>query len=142
MHEIECPHGWWGFYDPDWHVVGLRPRLGPVQRASTLAHELGHAFFRHRGSHFWQEESASNWAVGVLIDPAEFESAIRVFDSVTAVAHELNVLPRDVRRYAKIWQKNRADNLRRCYQDTPFQPIRTQLSGPGILPIFADSSGS
>lgn len=109
--ERPCPYGWWGFYDPARHEVTLRPGLGAVQRRSTLAHELGHAYYRHWGTMPKQERQASDWAVRVLILPTEFESAIRIFDGVAAVANELNVLPRDVRHYAKLRQKSRADTV-------------------------------
>jgi Zn-dependent peptidase ImmA (M78 family) len=111
--ERPCPQGWWGYYDPDRHEVTLRPSLGAVQRYSTLAHELGHAFYRHVGTTPKQERQASEWAARALIGPAEFESAAQVFDSVAAVANELNVLPRDVRRYARMRQDWRADAVSR-----------------------------
>jgi Zn-dependent peptidase ImmA (M78 family) len=91
--ESPCPHGWWGFYDPARHMVTLRPHLGPVQRRSTLAHELGHAYYRHWGTTPKQERQASDWAARVLVTPGEFEAATRIFDAVAAVANELNVLP-------------------------------------------------
>lgn len=47
--EGALPFGWWGAYDSQRHQIVLLPSLGPVQLRSTLAHGLGHAYYRHDG---------------------------------------------------------------------------------------------
>jgi len=119
--ERPCPQGWWGYYDPESHLIVMRPRLAMVQGKSTLAHELGHAFFKHWGTTPKQERVASEWAAQALISASDFESATRMFDSVAAVANELDVLPRDVRNYARIRQEWRADGVSMVGRDDIFQ---------------------
>lgn len=121
IYEAYCPDGWWGFYDPEAHAIVLRPDLAPVQRLSTLAHELGHAYYRHEGTTARQEREAAEWAAAALIEPSEFESATRCFEAVVAVANELQVLPRDVRNFASMCQKKRADIVSSPTQDAIFQ---------------------
>ena len=90
------PHGWWGSYCHTRHEIVLRPRLGALQRRSTLAHELGHAFHRHAGSTPFNERQASIWAARALITDEAFIDACRTADTAQGMAHILGVLPRDV----------------------------------------------
>lgn len=93
------PAGWWGAYDHRDHKIILRKRLGATQRRSVLAHELGHAYFGHKGSTLVQEREASQWAARRLIDATEFLDAIRVCEYRTGVAQLLHVMPSDVDAY-------------------------------------------
>lgn len=93
------PYGWWGAYSWERHSIILRPDLGPIQRRSALAHECGHAFFRHRGTEPKQERQASVWAARRLIDESEFIDALRTTDDFVGVAHLLGVMPSDVTTY-------------------------------------------
>lgn len=93
------PDGWWGSYNHTKHEIVLRPRLGALQRRSTLAHELGHARFMHQGSTPFNERQASIWAVRRLIAAEAFIEACRLDDTAQGIAHILGVLPRDVTTY-------------------------------------------
>lgn len=115
--EAECPGEWWGFYDPLTHAIVLRPDLAPLQRLSTLAHELGHAYYRHEGTTPRNEAEASEWAARALIRPCEFHRAAQVHDSPEAVANELNVLPRDVVNFARWCPGYAADGVSTLTQD-------------------------
>lgn len=96
------PSGWWGAYSWENHQIHLRPRLGPAQARSVLAHELGHAWYRHRGTNARTERQASVWAAKKLIDRADFVMAAQTSDHIPAIAHQLNVMPSDVDTYLSI----------------------------------------
>lgn len=93
------PDGWWGSYSHTRHEIVLRPRLGALQRRSTLAHELGHAFYRHAGTTPFGERQASTWAARALIPDHAFVAACQISDTAQGMAHILGVLPRDVTTY-------------------------------------------
>lgn len=93
------PDGWWGSYNYAKHEIVLHPRLGPLQRRSTLAHELGHAQYMHAGSTPFNERQASVWAATTLITEEAFIDACKVAETAQGMAHVLSVLPRDVRTY-------------------------------------------
>ncbi len=99
--EEELPKGWWGAYDHHSDTIILQPGLGPLQRRSTLAHEAAHAALGHHGHHPSQEAAAEELAASWLIRHCDFEIATRVYDRIQAVAHELEVLPRDVKAYLR-----------------------------------------
>lgn len=93
------PPGWWGAYDYDTHTIFRRRSLGPTQYRSTMAHELGHAWFQHRGTTPGQEREASMWAARRLIDAEAFIDAVRVCEHRTGIAQILGVMPADVDAY-------------------------------------------
>lgn len=95
----KLPDGWWGSYNHTHHEIVLRPRLGALQKRSTLAHELGHAFHRHAGSTLFNERQASIWAARSLITDQAFIDACSVTDTAQGMAHILGVLPRDVHTF-------------------------------------------
>lgn len=93
------PHGWWGSYNHGTLTITLHRGLGPVQYKSTLAHELGHARYRHQESTTHTEWQASVWAARRLITPDAFHDAVYWADTVTGVASILEVMPADVETY-------------------------------------------
>lgn len=97
------PAGWWGAYDAANHRITLRPRLAPVQCRSTLAHELGHATYRHAGHGIEsQEREAEEWAAAHLItEPQRFTDAADQGNLLGFMAMWLRVLPRDLTTYAQ-----------------------------------------
>lgn len=111
VRETEMPFGLWGAYHDASGMILLQRGIAPLQRRSTLAHELGHAFYRHEGTTPRQEHDASQWAARVLIKRADFMAATAVFDSPIAVAHELHVLPVDVEAYAAFLRHQRGDRV-------------------------------
>jgi len=90
----------YGAYLHQHRVILLNDRLAPIQRRSTLMHELGHAYYGHIDSTARAEREASEWAARQLIPGCEFERLSKVYDSPVAIAHELGVLPRDVINYS------------------------------------------
>lgn len=88
-----------GAYMVEMNVILLNERLAPLQRRSTLAHELGHAFFKHPGTAPHWERQASEWAARILISRRDFLEVSRVHREEVAMANELGVLPRDVKHY-------------------------------------------
>lgn len=95
------PNGWWGAYSHQHHSITLLPGLAPIQYRSTLAHELGHAHYRHRGSTTSTEWQASVWAARQLIDYDRFIEAALGADRVAGVASILEVMPSDVDTYVR-----------------------------------------
>ena len=85
-----------GAYLHDHHAILLDEELAPIQRRSTLMHELGHAYYGHPRSTTRTEREASEWAARALIRPCEIWKLSRMYDDPQAIAHELGVLPRDV----------------------------------------------
>lgn len=91
--------GIFGAYIHSHRLVVIDPQLAPVQRRSTLMHELGHAYYGHDATHPRWEKQASLWAASQLIRFCEYQQAIRVHSTAVGIAHELGVLPRDVSNY-------------------------------------------
>lgn len=99
--ERTVPHvGQWGEYDAGAHRIRLHPDLRMVQHASTYAHELGHAMHRHEASTTRTEREADHAAHWLTIPLCAFLQALQAHDTMQAVAHELGLLPSDVRAYA------------------------------------------
>lgn len=106
--ECELPHGWWGAYDIDTNTIGLRRLLAPLQRRSTLSHEVAHAALGHSSSNGCparQERDAEELSATWLIMHCDFQKASRIYTTPTALAHELNVLPRDIHAYVRYLQR-------------------------------------
>lgn len=92
------PEGWWGPTIIE-HKIILRPRLGATQRRSVLAHEVAHAYFRHRGTNPMQEREASKRAVRKLIKSVDFIDALKVSEHRTGVAQIPSVMSADIDTY-------------------------------------------
>lgn len=93
--------GQWAEYDATAHLIRLHPSLAHTQTVSTYAHELGHAMHRHRCSTPRTEREADHAAHWLTIGLCDFLRACQAHESMQAVAHELGVLPLDVRGYAR-----------------------------------------
>ena len=65
--ESDLPHGWWGSYDHATSTIRLHRALAPLQRRSTLTHELAHAALGHVGQSPRQERAAEELAATWLI---------------------------------------------------------------------------
>lgn len=85
-----------GVYLNDHHAILIDKKLAPMQRYSTLMHELGHAYYRHSESTPRSEREASDWAARAMIRICEFLALSKLHDTPQAVAWEMGVLPRDV----------------------------------------------
>lgn len=111
--EAELPGILCGLYDHEAHAIWIDSTMSPIQRNSTLMHELGHAFYRHSACTPRWEKEASEWAARQLVDEDEFVSAMRLYEGSIAVANELGVLPRDIDFYVQWRGKNPADIVSR-----------------------------
>ena len=114
--EGALPDGVYGLYDDSRRVIFLESRLAPIQRRSTLAHELGPAYYGHSACKPRWELEAAVWASRLLIDDDAFMVAASMFDGAVAVANELGVLPRDVEIYAAWRRRKPADIVSRTCQ--------------------------
>lgn len=103
--ELELPHNWWGVYELTTHTIYLRPRLAPIQRRSTLAHETAHAVLEHSGHDPRQERKAEELAASWLIRPDQFATASKIYGTATSLAAELEVLPRDIHAYMRLLKR-------------------------------------
>lgn len=92
----ELPNGWWGAYCHKTHRIFLSSLLDADQRRSTLAHELGHANCRHRGSTPAAEAEAARYAARLLITPEKLGAAAVAVNWVGIMANYLGVMPSDV----------------------------------------------
>lgn len=105
------PDGWWGAYNYRQHQITLRPRLGALQRRSTMFHELGHAYYRHAGSTRFSERQASVWAATQMITEQAFIDACQLAETPQGMAHILGVLPRDVETYISTLTPNEINRI-------------------------------
>jgi len=95
-----------GAYIPATRSIRLDARLTPCERRSVLAHELGHAHFRHPAgaglspaTQARNERQADRFAARVLIDPAEYARLERIDPDPDAIAEALGVTAELVRVY-------------------------------------------
>lgn len=90
-----------GCYRHHEQVIEIDPALGDGMWAkSVLAHELGHAWWRHTKTTDETERQADEYAARLLIDPTEYEDAERISHNPMFIAQELGVTIRLV----KAWQ--------------------------------------
>lgn len=92
--------GAWGEYVPALHAIRLHPHLTGIHRDAVLGHELGHAAHEHTGYRPREEAEADRFAHWLLIPLCGFLRAMQAQEAMRGVAHELGVLPADVRAYA------------------------------------------
>lgn len=95
----------WGEFDEETRTITLLHRLAPIQRTCTLAHELAHAVYRHRGCRDSQERQADEYAWWLTIPLCSFLEAASAHETVEAVADELGVMPDMVEGY---WRRGKA----------------------------------
>lgn len=93
-HHHGGPKGWWS---PTRRAISTRKGLTIAAYRSTLAHELGHAYYDdHPTPHDWfsrrQERRADDFAAYVLINEDALDTAVRFYgDNLPAVANDLEV---------------------------------------------------
>ncbi|PRB78283.1 hypothetical protein CQ012_02520 [Arthrobacter sp. MYb214] len=113
--ETDLPGNLWGAYDLVTHTILLRPRLAPIQRRSTLSHETAHALLQHEGCSPRQERAAEELSASWLIHHDQFTQASLVYGTATALANELDVLPRDIHAYMRLLKRTQK-------QETSWRP--------------------
>src|SRR5690625_5688458 len=77
----------YGAYIHQHGLILLNDRLAPIQRRSTLMHELGHAFYGHTESTARTEREASEWAARQLIPGCEFDRLSKLYDNPRSEEH-------------------------------------------------------
>lgn len=106
--EITChKHGPKGAWIPHLKRVSIREDLvGGGGAVSTLAHELGHAHFRHPAGHSpCNELAADRWAARALIDADEYRELERLFPGEDfLISQELGV----TRHLLGVWRRHEA----------------------------------
>ncbi|WP_373922201.1 ImmA/IrrE family metallo-endopeptidase [Rhodococcus sp. LW-XY12] len=86
-----------GHYDDETRTIVLRPGLTRRRKRGVLAHELGHAFYRHIRScdpylKARQERQADEYAARLLITADEYARAEQIHGpNVRMLAYELDV---------------------------------------------------
>lgn len=80
-----------GCYDNNNRRIYISFGLTPDEVCSTLAHELGHAFYGDDGSTPANERRAQRYAAQLLIDPNDYARAERENSDVWAIAEALGV---------------------------------------------------
>lgn len=103
--ETDLPDRLWGAYDLLTHTIFLRPLLAPIQRRSTLSHETAHALLGHTGHSPRQERAAEELSASWLIHHDQFTQASLIYGTATALANELDVLPRDIHAYMRLLKR-------------------------------------
>lgn len=91
--EAETHDGNWGEYIDALRLIVITPGLGRAQYRSTLAHELGHAFYRHTATLPIWERQADAFAASILVTVDEVDNAAHFSPTIDGIAAELGVLP-------------------------------------------------
>lgn len=94
------PRDLWGIYDHPHRLITLKPGLESAQRRSTLAHELGHAYYGHHGhGNLKQERFADQWAARQLISLEDLIEHSDAILDVGEIAMRLNVMPSTIKDF-------------------------------------------
>lgn len=97
-----------GFYQPELRLIAISSDLSQAQFTSTLAHELGHAFYNDhptgcQRTHEFQERRATAWGALRIIDPYDYADAEDAHGPHPgAIAQQLDV----TRELVEAWQTN------------------------------------
>ncbi|QAY16150.1 peptidase [Arthrobacter phage Sonali] len=127
--EMFLPAGWMGAYSAMTHSISLLLGMDEVEERSVMAHELGHAHYRHGHSDRGVEWHADKWAAHHLIDKREFFLASKDRPSLEVLADRLNVTPHLASVYIRSF---RAPGM---FLD--FQPVKLQLQAPTYKQVCA-----
>lgn len=100
VEERELPGGLCGLYYEPLRLIVLDPRLTDFQRRCTLTHELVHAQYHDSGCGGKGERRARRETAMLLINPAEYALAERMYDgNPYQMAAELNVTVQIIHDY-------------------------------------------
>lgn len=80
-----------GLYSPEEDRIYFDLRLTPNERRTTIAHELGHAYYGHTATNPARERQADTYAAELLIDPQEYAMLERISCDRDFLADELRV---------------------------------------------------
>ncbi|MDN4615965.1 ImmA/IrrE family metallo-endopeptidase [Leifsonia sp. F6_8S_P_1B] len=93
------PPGIMGYYSPDESRIYFDVGLTPSERRTTIAHELGHHDYGHRGNSSRAERLADSYAADLLIDPYDYAALELVNPDIAHIAEELCVTEQLVRHF-------------------------------------------
>ncbi|QGJ93486.1 peptidase [Arthrobacter phage Mufasa8] len=127
--ERYMPEGWKGAYDLASNAVYLLWGLSPLTGKCVLAHELGHAHYRHSGNSRPNEWHADRWAAHQLIDKRDYFEAIRDSPSLDELSRRLNVTPHTASVYVR--------TLRGPGMFMEFQPVKLEMHTPTYQEVCA-----
>jgi len=88
-----------GLWIPDHRLIVIRKGMRVVHDRCVLAHEMSHAVLGHRQDSPKHETQADNMAACNLLDYREVEAAMRWVSDLHALAAEMGVSARMMRRY-------------------------------------------
>lgn len=94
-----------GVYYDDLKLIVIDPRLSQEVEEFTLAHELGHAYYGHRGESPLEEALADEVAAALLIRSGDMWECSGLSDSSYYAVQELGVSSRAVEAYTRIASK-------------------------------------
>lgn len=95
---------------PGTRVVTLRHGMDDAQTVSSLAHELGHAYYNDPPGHRPEHEARANrFAARLLISPADYAAAEQLYGSYPSrLAHELGVTVTLIEAWRTIYERTAA----------------------------------
>lgn len=120
--EDHLPIGWMGAYSSIGHSIFLLAGLSKRQERSVLAHELGHAHYRHDGSTRGNEWHADKWAAQQVIKLEDYAEASRGEPSLDQLARRLGVTSHLTSVYIK--------TIRAPDMFLTVQPVKLELRVP------------
>jgi Zn-dependent peptidase ImmA (M78 family) len=89
-----------GYYVADRGMIVLRYGLTRAETRSVLAHELGHAFYRHQSDGPAAERQADIYAARLLVDAETYARLERVNPDRHELAEQLDVTVDVIRTFA------------------------------------------
>jgi Zn-dependent peptidase ImmA (M78 family) len=102
VHAAHLPPPYLGFYDHRERRVVYDVRLAPIERASVLAHELGHAYYGHNARDDPAAEAAADaYAAALLVDPEHYAQLEAVGLNADDIAEELGVTAKLLRVFVE-----------------------------------------
>ena len=122
VEEPFLPTGWLGAYSLVQQTIYLLSGLTLVTARCVLAHELGHAVYKHGCSDESTEWHADRWAAQQLIDAHDYFVATRDSPTLEVLAERLNVTPRTASTYVR--------TMRGPSNFLSFQPVKLASASP------------
>ncbi len=101
VYAAHLPAPYLGFYDHQRRRIVYDIDLAPIERASVLAHELGHAFYGHCGRDGDAEAEADAYAAALLVDPERCARLEELGLGPDEMAEELGVTVKLLRAFVE-----------------------------------------
>lgn len=107
VHVARLDEPFMGIYDDERSSIFIQLGLTMPEVKETLAHELGHAYYRHPCSSGTNERQADRRAAWLLIDVAEYQTAERIDSNAASIAAELGLTEAVIRNFQTYWLQAR-----------------------------------